>query len=188
MMVGLISLWWCFHVDSWHVMSLLLCILDLESWLAFFWPIILVSMSMVFFEHLLIEDICFHCIVIEHILEYLLWRHFVPYVGHYLTLGHTPIFEFIRSFTDLITIWSISWFLWVVLLRHTPFSALLLGHTPSLGLSYLSLTLWSFVHFANPFRVITLGHTPFLIEFIIPVTSLRFVFVVDHIPCFLFLL
>ena len=126
---------------------------------------------MVLFEHLLIEDICFHCIVIEHILECLVWWHSMPYVGHHLTLGHTLIFEFIRSFIDLITIWSISWFLWVIILRHTPFSALLLRHTPSLGFSYLLLTLWSFVHFPNPFRVIRLGHTPFLVEFIIPVTS-----------------
>ena len=48
MMVEPISLmmylWWCFHVDSWHITSKHACILDLESWLAFVYLIILVSM------------------------------------------------------------------------------------------------------------------------------------------------
>ena len=41
----LMYLWWCFHVDSWHVISWLACILDLESWLAFVWHVILASMT-----------------------------------------------------------------------------------------------------------------------------------------------
>ena len=46
MMVGpfrlLIYLWWCFHVDSWHAVSWLTYIFDLESWLVFVWSLVLV--------------------------------------------------------------------------------------------------------------------------------------------------
>ena len=144
MMVGpvrlLIYLWWCFHVDSWHVMSWLAYILDLESWSAFVWFFVLVlfcqhsfNVALVLFKHLFIDVRLFHCIIVEHILECLVWWHSMSYVGYYLTLGHTPILEFIRSFADFLITWSISWSLWVVILGHTPFSALLLGHTPLFG-------------------------------------------------------
>ena len=46
MMVGpvrlLIYLWWCPHVDSWHVVSWFTYISGLEFWSAFVWAIILV--------------------------------------------------------------------------------------------------------------------------------------------------
>ena len=46
MMVGpvglLIYLWWCTHIDSWHIVSWFACISDLESWSSFVWSIILV--------------------------------------------------------------------------------------------------------------------------------------------------
>ena len=38
----LIHLWWCTHIDSWHVVSWLAYISDLEFWSAFVWSIILV--------------------------------------------------------------------------------------------------------------------------------------------------
>ena len=46
MMVGpirlLMHLWWCTHIDSWHVVSWFAYISDLESWSTFVWSIILV--------------------------------------------------------------------------------------------------------------------------------------------------
>ena len=42
----------------------------------------------------------FQCIIIGHIPECLVWWHSMSYVGYYLTLGHTPIFEFIGCFAD----------------------------------------------------------------------------------------
>ena len=144
MMVGpvrlLIYLWWCFHVDSWHVVSWFAYILDLESWSAFVWSLILVllyqhsfSVALVSFKHLFINVRLFHCIIIEHILECLIWWHSVSYVSYYLTLVHTPIIEFIRSFAYFLTTRSISWSLLVVILGHTSFNALLLGHTTLFG-------------------------------------------------------
>ena len=45
----------------------------------------------------------------------------MSYVGYYLTLGHTPVLEFIDfSFVDFLTTHSTSWPLWVVILGHTP--------------------------------------------------------------------
>ena len=38
----LMHLWWCTHIDSWHVMFWFAYISDLEFWLAFVWSIILV--------------------------------------------------------------------------------------------------------------------------------------------------
>ena len=104
----LIYLWWCFHVDSWHVVSWLTYILDLESWSAFVWSLIWVllyqhsfSVASVSFKHLFINVRLFHYIIIEHILECFVWWHSVSYVGHHLTLGHTPIFEFISFFLQI---------------------------------------------------------------------------------------
>ena len=144
MMVGpvrlWIYLWWCFHVDSWHVVSWLAYILDLESWSVFVWFFVLVlfcqysfSVALVLFKHLFIDVRLFHCIIIERILECLVWWHSVSYVGYYITLGHTLILEFIRSFADFLITRSKSWSLWVVILGHTPFSTLLLGYTPIFG-------------------------------------------------------
>ena len=143
MIVGLVRLliylWWCFHVDSWHVVSWLAYILDLESWSAFVWsPVLFLlyqhsfNVALVSFKHLFIDVRLFHCIIIEYILECLVWWHSVSYVGYYLTLGHTPILEFIRSFANFLITRSIFLSLRVVILGHTPFSALLLAHTPIL--------------------------------------------------------
>ena len=136
----LIYLWWCFHVDSWHVVSWLAYILDSESWSAFVWSFVLVllcqhsfSVALVSFKHLFFDVRLFHYIIIEHILECFVWWHSVSYVGYYLRLGHNPILEFVRSFVDFLTTRSFSWSLWVFILGHTPFSALLLGHTPLFG-------------------------------------------------------
>ena len=38
----LIHLWWCTHIDSWHVVSWFVYISDLEFWSTFVWAIILV--------------------------------------------------------------------------------------------------------------------------------------------------
>ena len=62
----------------------------------------------------------FHCIIIEHIPECLVWWDSVSYVSYYTTLGHTPILEFIGSFADSLTTRSTSWSSWVVTLGHTP--------------------------------------------------------------------
>ena len=118
---------------------------------------------MVLFEHLLIEAICFYCIIIEHILKCLIWWHSVSYVGHYITLGHTPIFEFIKSFAYFLITRSIYWSLWVVILRHMP----------SLGSSYLLLIIWSFDPFVDTSESFTRAYLIF-IEFTISVTSLGF--------------
>ena len=116
---------------------------------------------MVLFEHLLIEPICFHCIIVEHILECLVWWHSLSYVGYYLTLGHTPILEFIRSFTDFLTTWSISLSLRVIILGHTPFSALTLGHTPILKFIRSFADFLTTQSISWSLRVVILGHTPF---------------------------
>ena len=51
-----------------------------------------------------------------------------------ITLGHTPILEFIRSFVYFLTARSISWSLWVIILGHTPFIAFPTGsYTPLFG-------------------------------------------------------
>ena len=42
--------------------------------------------------------IIFHCIIVEHIPECLIWWDSVSYVSYYLTLGYTPILEFIICF------------------------------------------------------------------------------------------
>ena len=125
---------------------------------------------MVLFKHLLIDVRLFHCIVVEHILECLIWWHFVSYVGYYLTLGHTSILEFIKSFVDFLTTRSISWSLWVVLLGHTSFSAILLGHTPIfefigffadfLTTRYISWFLRVVILEHTPFSALLLGYTP----------------------------
>ena len=136
----------------------------LSSPLFYFCFVNIVFWCMVLFKHLFIDVRPFHYIIVEHILECLVWWHFVSYVGYYLTLGHTSIFDLIISFANFLNSQSVSWFLRVVIL----------GHNPFLGLSYLLLPSWSFVPFVNPFRVITLGHTIFLVEFIILVISLGF--------------
>ena len=109
MMVGpirlLMHLWWCTHIDSWHVVSWLAYISDLEFWSAFVWSIILVLLCQHSFG-----DVwsCFSigslrlCISFslhhhEHIPEYLVRWHSVSHVDYYLTLGHTPFLEFIDS-------------------------------------------------------------------------------------------
>ena len=104
----LMYLWWCFHIDSWHVMSWLMCILDLESWLEFVWPIILVYVMHGLVWTFVDWDYMFslHCHWAYP--KCFVWWHFMSYVGHYLTQGHTIIFEFIRSFIDLVTTWYIS--------------------------------------------------------------------------------
>ena len=132
---------------------------DLKFWLAFVWSIILVllcqhsfSVALVLFKHLFIDVRLFHCIIIEHILECLVWWHYVSYVGYYLTLGHTLILEFIDSpFTDFLAAHSISWPLWVVILRHT----LILEFINVLQTSLITRSIsWSLL-------VVILGHTPF---------------------------
>ena len=124
----------------------------------------------------------FHCIIIEHIPECLVWWDFVSYVSYYPTLGHTPILEFIgssadflptrstswsswvitlghtlilqfiRSFVYFLTARSISWSLWVVILGHTPL-ALDLGHSLSLGLPCLMLISWLLDSFADLYEL-----------------------------------
>ena len=123
------------------------------------------SVVLVSFKHLFFDVRLFHYIVIEHILECLVWWHFVSYVGYYLRLGHTPILEFIRSFVDFLTTRSFSWSLQVVILGHTLSSTLLLGHT--LILEFIKsfanfLITWSI---SWSLQVVILGHTPIL-EFI----------------------
>ena len=87
-------------------------------------------LCMVLFKHLFIDVRLFHCIIVEHILECLVWWHSMSYVGYYFTLGHTLILEFIRSFVDFLTIWSIFLPLRVVILGHIHLSSFLLGHIP----------------------------------------------------------
>ena len=136
----LIQLWWCTHIDSWHVVSWLAYISDLEFWSAFVWSIILVLLCQYSFG-----DVwsCFSigslrlCISFslhhhEHIPEYLVRWHSVSHVDYYLTLGHTPILEFVGSFAVFLTTRSISWSLRVVILGHT-LLALDLGHSPLFG-------------------------------------------------------
>ena len=117
----------------------------------------------------------FHCIIIEHIPECLVWWHSVPYLGYYFTLGHNPILRFIRCFADFshclfyftlghtpilgfirpfayfFTAWSISWFLWVLHWGIPPYFS-------SLDVLYIFLTAHSI---SWSLRVVTLGHTPF---------------------------
>ena len=104
----------------------------------------------------------FHCIIIEHIPEYLVRWHSVSHVDYYLTLGHTPILEFIGSSADFLTAHSIAWPLWVVTLGHTP----ILESTRSFVI--FSHHLIHFLIFvsrytgAYPFGAFLLGHTPSL--------------------------
>ena len=144
MMVGpvrlLIYLWWCTHIDSWHVVFWFAYISDLESWSAFVWSIILVllcqhsfSVALVLFKHLFFDVRLFHCIIVEHILECLVWWHSMSYVGYYLTLGHTPSFSSSDVLQIFLTTRSISWSLQVVILGNTSFKAFLLGHPPLFG-------------------------------------------------------
>ena len=132
----------------------------------------------------------FHCIIIEHIPECLVWWDFVSYVSYYPTLGHTPILEligssadflptrstswsswvitlghtpilgFIRSFADFLTTQSISWSLRVIILGHTPFSAFLLGHTPSLWVYRVSCCFHGCWTHLSIFASYHLGHPP----------------------------
>ena len=98
----------------------------------------------------------------EHIPEYLVRWHSVSHVDYYLTLGHTPILEFIGSSADFLTAHSIAWPLWVVTLGHTP----ILESTRSFVI--FSHHLIHFLIFvsrytgAYPFGAFLLGHTPSL--------------------------
>ena len=107
----------------------------------------------------------FHCIVIEHILECLVWWHSMSYVGYYFTLGHTPILESTRSFAYFLTTQSISWSLRVVTLGHTLFSAFLLGHTPSLWVYRVSCWFHGYQTHLLIFMSYYLGHPPIVISF-----------------------
>ena len=84
----------------------------------------------------------FHCIIIEHIPECLVWWDSVSYVSNYPTLGHTPILEFIGSFADSLTTRSTSWSLWAVTLGHTPHPWV---HQVFCVLSHCSIYLLTFV-------------------------------------------
>ena len=98
-----------------------------------------------------------------------------------ITLGHTPILEFIRSFVYFLTARSISWSLWVIIPGHTPFIAsptmvihpslwVFHGHTPlSLGLPCLVLISWLSDPFADLYELSScLGHPPTIILFRLP--------------------
>ena len=123
-----------------------------------------------------------HYIIIEHIPECLVWWHSVSYVSYYLTLGHTPILEFIRSFADSLTTRSTSGSSWVIILGHTPHPWV---HQIFCGFSHYLIYflifasrhtgayppilefIWSLAYFPTAWsiswslRVVTPGHTPF---------------------------
>ena len=128
---------------------------DLESWSAFVWSIISVLLCQHSFGDVWsCFSICsmrlcmcfffFHCIIIEHTLECLVWWHSMSYVGYYLTLGHNPILRFIRMFADF-SHYSIYFLIFAS--HHTgaypPLAIFLSGHAPlSLGLPCLVLSSW----------------------------------------------
>ena len=173
MIVGLVRLliylWWCFHVDSWHVVSWLAYILDLESWSAFVWsPVLFLlyqhsfSVALVSFKHLFIDVRLFHCIIVEYILECLVWWHSVSYVGYYLTLGHTPILEFIRSFANFLITRSIFFYLYESSYWGIPPLALFYWRIPpSLSLSNVLQIFLTTQSISWYLRVIILEHTLF---------------------------
>ena len=135
----------------------------LESWSAFVWSIILVLLCQHdFSDAWTCFGICslrlcigfFHCIIIEHIPECLVWWHSVPYLGYYFTLWHNPILKFIRCFVDF-SHYSVHFLVFAS--RHigaTPHSHLRLGHPP---------TVISFG--ASPHCHLRLGHPPTVISF-----------------------
>ena len=101
----------------------------------------------------------FHCIIIEHIPECLVWWDSVSYVSYYPTLGHIPILEFIGSFADSLTARSISWSLWVITLGHTPYPWV---YQVFCVLSHYSIfwSLWVIIPGHTPFSAFLLGHSP----------------------------
>ena len=122
----------------------------------------------------------FHCVIVGHILECLVWWHSMSYVGYYLRLGHTPILEFIRCFADF-SHYSIYFLIFASC--HTgayTLSGFIISHVDFMVVRpicwYFRVFYWGiphfhWVHYPSHFFRVLLG-----------------IFVVDHIPCFLFLL
>ena len=135
----LMHLWWCTHIDSWHVVSWSAYILDLESWSTFVWSIILVLLCQHSFDDVWsCFSICSLRLCISFFIASSLSISQSVLFGDILclilvTILHWGIPPSLRSsdvlHTCLLTR-SISWSLWVVILGHTPFSAFLLGHSP----------------------------------------------------------
>ena len=143
MMVGpvrlLIHLWWCTHIDSWHVVSWFAYISDLESCSTFVWSMILMLLC----RHSL-GDVwsCFSIRSLRLCISFSLHHRWAyPWVFLYgdimclmlVTILHWGI-PLSLSSSDVLQVflnaWSISWSLRVVISGHTPFSAFLLGHSP----------------------------------------------------------
>ena len=166
MMVGpirlLMHLWWCTHIASRHVVFWFAYISDLGSRSAFVWSIILVLLCQHdFSDALTCFSICslrlcvcfFHCIIIEHIPECLVWWHSVPYLGYYFTLGHNPILRFIRCFANFS---HCSFYFFTFVSCHT-------GAYPRPWVHRFSFADFLAAHFISwPLWVVILGHTPIL--------------------------
>ena len=165
----LIYLWWCSHVDSWHVVFWFAYISDLEFWSAFVWSIILVLLHQHSFgDAWTCFSICSLRLCICFFIASSLGISQSVLFGDILCLmlvtilhwGIPPILEFIRSFAYFLTTWSISWSLRVVTLVRTPFSDFLLGHTPSLWVYHVSCWFHGYQTHLLIFMSYYLGHPP----------------------------
>ena len=173
MMVGpitlLMHLWWCTHIDSWHVVFWFAYISDLEFWSAFVWSIILVLLRPHSFGDAwtcfsicsLRLCICFFIASSFGISQSVLFGDIL-----YLMLvailhwGIPPSLSLLDSFAVFLTTRSISWSLWVVTLGHTPILEFIRPFEDFLTTQSISWSLRVVILGHSPFSTFPLGHTP----------------------------